>query len=299
MCVCVCVCVLQLIAVLKEVKYLGMLKTDAIPAEAIAIFKQNDEYRKFITSLDYTVDSYNKIITHASVEEQPLIKSELEKIDEELEKGEKQLKWNTPNITDYIIDIKNKVSDLETRLQKSKLNLEKIQTIMGAWKDSPLFKRYEAKSTLLQLDDKQTRLDNRFKEIKETGVKVHELLKANLALLKVEDESSDIWKTYTVYVDRIVLDGFHKIVQCSIAYFLRETDFAKTNPDPLFEAQLQLKNEMVFVPSMNYGDSDGFYEVIDELVNNIYKQGSLVSRIANHLEQENYQVSTTTTKKHK
>ena len=58
---------------------------------------------------------------------------------------------------------------METRLQKSKLNIDKIQTLISTWKDAPLFKRYEAKSTLLQLDDRQTRLDNRYKDIKETG----------------------------------------------------------------------------------------------------------------------------------
>jgi dynein heavy chain len=109
-------------------------------------------------------------------------------------------------------------------------------------------------------------------------------------LLKVEQEDNDMWKTYTVYVDKIVLDGFHKIIQCSIQYFLKETDYVKSSPDPLFEAQLQLKAEMIFIPSMNYGDSDGFYELIEGLLNNIYKQGSLVTRVAKHLESENYQV---------
>lgn len=268
-----------------------MLKKDSIPNEAIEIFKQNDQYRKFITSLDYTVDSYNKIIKNASNEEKPLIHDELEKIDADLEKGEKQLKWNSPNINDYIVDIKNKVSDLETRLQKSKLNLEKIQQVMSTWKDTPLFRRFEAKSTLLQLDDRQVRLDNRYKEIRETGQKIHDLVKENMSLLKVTQEDSAMWKAYTAYVDRIVLDGFHKIIQCSLAYFLKETDFSKSNPDPLFEAQLQLKpTEMVFIPSMNYGDSDGFYELIEGLLGNVYKQGSLVPRVAKHLEQDNYQV---------
>lgn len=131
--------------------------------------------------MDYSVDSYNKIIKTASVEEKPLIQGELEKIDSDLEKGEKMLKWNSPNINDYINDIKNKVSDLETRLQKSKLNVEKIQTIMATWKDSPLFKRFETKSTLLQLDDRQTRLDNRYKDIKETGQKIHDLVKVKIS----------------------------------------------------------------------------------------------------------------------
>jgi dynein heavy chain, axonemal len=166
--------------VLKEVRYLGILKADNIPKEALDIHKQNDQYRSFITSLDYSVDSYNKIIKTASPEEKPLIQNELDKIDADLENGEKTLKWNSPGIGDYINDIRKKVSDLETRLQKSKLNIEKIQTLMNTWKDTSLFKRTEnAKTTLLQLDDRQTRLDNRYKEIKETGQKIHDLVKVS------------------------------------------------------------------------------------------------------------------------
>ena len=82
------------------------------------------------------------------------------------------------DISHHSNDIKKKVSDLETRLQKSKLNVEKIQTLMNTWKDTPLFKRPEnAKTTLLQLDDRQTRLDNRYKEIKDTSQKIHDLVK--------------------------------------------------------------------------------------------------------------------------
>ena len=160
---------------------MGALKTENIPKEALDIHKQNDQYRSYITSLDYTVDSYNKILKTASPEERPLIQHEMNKIDTDLEKGEKNLKWNSPGISDYINDIRKKVSDLETRLQKSKLNVEKIQALMNTWKDTPLFKRTEiAKSTLLQLDDRQTRLDNRYKEIKETGQKIHDLVKVYL-----------------------------------------------------------------------------------------------------------------------
>jgi dynein heavy chain len=176
----------QLIAVLKEVKYMEIMRTDAVPTEAKAIHKQNDEYRKYITSLDYTVDSYNKIIKTISPEERPLIEGELKRIDTELEKGEKQLKWNSPGIGEYIAEIKNMVSDLETRLQKSKQNLEKITALMSTWNNTSLFRRFEAKSTLLQLDDKQTRLDNRYKEIKETGQKIHDLVKVIFYFFKFE-----------------------------------------------------------------------------------------------------------------
>lgn len=108
-------------------------------------------------------------------------------------------------------------------------------------------------------------------------------------MLKVDNEDTPNWKAYTTFVDRIVLEGFHKIIHCSLAYFLKETDFVKSNPEPLFEAQLQLKTEMVFTPSMNFGESDGFFELIEGLVGNVYKQGSLVARVAKHFGQENYQ----------
>jgi len=279
-----------LIAVLKEVKYLGMLQNYKIPAEATAIHDKNDQYRKFITSLDYTVDSYNKILSQASKEEKPLIASELKKLDSELENGEKNLKWKSPNIEDYIVNIRSKVSDVEIRLQKSKSNLEKIQTLMSARADTPLFRRYEQKSTLLQLDDKQQRLDNRSKEIRETGQKIHDLVKENMSLLNVDDLTSQMWKDYCVYADNMVLEGFNKIVACSLSFFLRETDFDRSDLDPLFEAQLQLKPpELVFSPSLNYGEPNGFFEQVEINVGHVYAQGSLIPRVAGHLEQKDYQ----------
>jgi len=173
----------------------------------------------------------------------PLIENEMKNIDAELENGEKNLKWKSPNIDEYINNIRLKVSDLETRLQKSK---------------------------------------------------IIDLIKENKTLLKVADENSDMWKVYTAYADKMVLDGFHKIVQTSLNYFLKETDYIKANPDPLFEAQLQLKPpEILFNPSLNYGEKDGFYEQIEGLIENVYKQGSLIPRIAGHLEQDNYKVTIT------
>jgi dynein heavy chain, axonemal len=173
----------QLIAVLREVKYLKLLNIENIPEKATEIDNQHDVYRKFITCLDYTVDSYNKILMNASEEEKPLIKEELNRIDIELEKGIKTLKWKSPGIDTYITETQNKVCTLETELQQSKFNCEKISILMATWKTTPIFKRFEAKSTLLQLDDKQIRLDNRYKEIREAGNKIHDLVNVNMKYL--------------------------------------------------------------------------------------------------------------------
>lgn len=200
------------------------------------------------------------------------------------------MKWKSPGIDDYIVNIRNQVSDLEIRLQKSQANLEKIQGIMGTWADIPLFKRAEQKTTLLELENRETRVANRNKEITEAGQKISELVNENKQLLKLTDESSEQWKNYAAYVDKMVFEGFNKIIACSLNYFLKETDFVKNNVDPVFEAQLQLKPpELVFVPSLNYSDTDGFYEMIEANIGHVYSQGSLIPRIAGHLEQKDYQ----------
>lgn len=40
--------------------------------------------------------------------------------------------------------------------------------------------------------------------------------------------------------------------------------------------------EMVFVPSLEFGVPDGFYDLVDGLVGDIYKQASLIKRLAAH-----------------
>ena len=47
---------------------------------------------------------------------------------------------------------------------------------------------------------------------------------------------------------------------------------------------------MVFRPSLDVGVADGFYDLIDGLVGDVYKQASKISRLAVHSGQEHYQV---------
>ena len=48
---------------------------------------------------------------------------------------------------------------------------------------------------------------------------------------------------------------------------------------------------MVFVPSLDYGmASEGFYDMVEMLVSDVYKVASLVKRLADHNGLEHYQV---------
>jgi len=76
------------------------------------------------------------------------------------------------------METRDRVHDLESRLQKSKDNIEQIQKIMSTWMKTALFDRTEEKgSTLLSLKDRDDRTRRRYEEIEQAGIKIHDLLK--------------------------------------------------------------------------------------------------------------------------
>lgn len=60
---------------------------------------------------------------------------------------------------------------------------------------------------------------------------------------------------------------------------------------PLFEAQLDLKvPHLVFTPPLDFGAGDSFFEVVETLVNDVFRISSLVPRVAQHSTFPHYQV---------
>lgn len=60
---------------------------------------------------------------------------------------------------------------------------------------------------------------------------------------------------------------------------------------PLFEAQLVLKvPDMVFTPSLDFGDKGGFLELVEALIDDVFRISSLVPRLAQHKPLSHYQV---------
>ena len=51
----------QLIAVLREVRYLEQRSKEEIPETAAKIYEKNDTFRDYINNLDLTVKWYNKV----------------------------------------------------------------------------------------------------------------------------------------------------------------------------------------------------------------------------------------------
>lgn len=76
-----------------------------------------------------------------------------------------------------IQEVRDSVCDLESRLQRTKDNVEEIQSCMRSWA-SPMFDRKEGKKdALLSLEDRAERLDRFYGLIRSSGEKLHFLLK--------------------------------------------------------------------------------------------------------------------------
>ncbi|XP_071813348.1 dynein beta chain, ciliary-like isoform X2 [Apostichopus japonicus] len=279
----------KLVAVLREVKYLLIRGEETIPDSASKIYEKHETLRMYNANLDLTVAWYNKIRETVLEVEFPLIEGQLADIDKQLERAENNLNWNGDGVWEYIQDTRDKVYDIEKRLQKTKDNVEQMKKIMEDWSKLPLFERKELKNdALLSLDDREERLNKRYADVTTSGEKIHSLMKENLELFR-GDAGTDTWKAYVDYLDDMVVDGFFNCIQCSLNYMLENTD-TKTCNSPLFEARLELQlPDMVFNPSLDYGASDGFYDLVEMLVSDIYKMASLVKRLAQHNEVEHYQ----------
>lgn len=278
----------QLMSVLREVKYLQMLRMETMPKEAEDIFSSKESYRQYTANLELTTNWYNKVISTVLEVEFPLVEGQLKDINIRLKSAEESLNWKAHGVWVYIQEVRDIVHDLEKRVQKARDNVEEIQSIMKTWV-LPIFERKDGKKeTLLNLDDRSERLEKRYNLIRESGKKIHELVQENMELFSA-DPDSDTWKAYVDYIDEMVLDGFFNAIECSLKFILDNTDY-KAGLSPLFEVQLDLViSDMVFRPSLDLGTSDGLYDIIEGLINDIYKISSLVPRLSKTSTFPNYQ----------
>lgn len=90
----------QLVALLREVKYLEMQKeaNRVIPEKAAAVFAQNETYRKYLQNLDVTVHLYNRVRETILDVEYPLIEGQLQSIDDQIERAISELNWTSESM---------------------------------------------------------------------------------------------------------------------------------------------------------------------------------------------------------
>ena len=190
---------------------------------------------------------------------------------------------------EYIESTRDMVRDLEKRVQLAKTNVDTMMEIMVTWSKQPLYQRKDdKKDTFLNLEDRESTRETRYNVVRTGGEKIHNLVKENLEYFQADPES-EIWHRYIEYVDDIVLDGLFNCSQCSLQYFLDNTSKDKVGMPPLLESKLELQApDMVYNPSLDEGVTNGFLNLVDELLDDIFKFASLVPRVATHKGMDNY-----------
>ncbi|GFR90124.1 dynein heavy chain 17, axonemal, partial [Elysia marginata] len=268
----------NLMAVLKEMKYLKLRNKEVIPEIPEAVFAKRDMLFKYYSNMMLLSQLYNHLITDALDVEKPLMAPALERINKQLQGALTDKTWEMEDIWDYIAASLAMVQDLTKRVRETKDNIERIRGILAALAVTPLFERKEKQDNLLGLSDRQEAVKRRQSDIIAAGVEIHELMEAN-ALLYDANPKSPEWLAYVNHLDSIVEAGCASIIGCSIRYLLDNTNPEKT-VGPLLEILLELHApKMTFIPDIEPGSQEGFWALLDSLAVDIEAQASLIPRL--------------------
>ncbi|NXL59531.1 DYH17 protein, partial [Chordeiles acutipennis] len=278
----------ELVAVLREVKYLNFQQQKDIPGSAESLFAQNETFQKFVDNLDLIVGWYNEagckkgdspVKWQLLPVELPLVAEELSALDKRLAIAEHTLYWHHEGVMEYIREMREILYDLQTRVQKAKLNLENITQLMEECSATPLFERKDNKETaLLDLDGRANTFSKRCAAVTDTGVRIQEMVEENALLFKA-DKSSQLWLDYVGHLDGIVLDRLFKLVHKSLQLLLTNMD-PDGNAAPLFEVRMELRDGKVqYHPSLERGDENSFLELVENLLSDTYVATACMPRL--------------------
>nr|XP_043887070.1 dynein axonemal heavy chain 11 [Solea senegalensis] len=278
-----------LTSVLREVKYLGMLKNQNIPKAALHLYSKRERLYMFTQTLMLVTQWYNHLQNTILAVEVGLVRTEMDETKRQLEPALRELTWTQDDLWDYIQTTRDMVKSISSCVQNSKANVEAIQALMGKFMHQALITRKTPGPALLIFSEIEESVSKQHALITSAGEQIQELLQENQSLLGVTDLSSVEWQAYTDYVDQIILTGFSSAVRCSLQYLMDNTD-ATQHITPLFEVQLVLSNNaMTFEPSLDFNHRGNFYDIVDKMVMNITNVASLIPRVANHKQLDNYQ----------
>ncbi|XP_054276549.1 dynein beta chain, ciliary [Macrosteles quadrilineatus] len=281
----------QLTAILREVHYLQLAEKEEIPEEALKLYEKRDVFRKYTVQLNLTIDWYNKVRKHSREVEFELVREQVDEIDQLIQKGQKELDWNSDNLWQFIERLNALVEELQGRIQKTQVNVQQMEAVMSTWRKHPLFERKDGKKdTLLFIEERADRAAKRYAEIGVAANEIHQLLKENCTLFNMDSNlEGKQWLDYVVYVDGIVAEALLKTIGCSLGYLAEHMD-PTNNFAPLFEAHLELREpDLVFVPPLDSDNPDNFSHLVQGLIDAIIKMANLIPRIATHYDFSDYQ----------
>ncbi|RZC39341.1 MT, DHC N2, AAA 7, DHC N1 and/or AAA 9 domain containing protein [Asbolus verrucosus] len=172
----------ELVAALREIKYMRYLEIPDIPAEALSLFEKVELLFECVQKFNRVVEWYNHLKEHTLKVEYNLIEPELSQVDEVLETVVTTITWNTHD-DEILTNIYNKVKDLSVRVKHCQRNLADIVTTIDTWAIVPLFERREGKKeNLLYLEEREERVSKRYSQIESSYEEIKKRLEENYRL---------------------------------------------------------------------------------------------------------------------
>ncbi|KAL7679175.1 putative AAA+ ATPase domain, dynein heavy chain region D6 P-loop domain-containing protein [Plasmopara halstedii] len=241
-----------LVQLLREVKYFLLLQVN-VPEDALEIYKRAEVFQRQTGNLELIVDMYNTIHLTLLPVERPLVRSYIDRMDQVLNKGIKALNWKSHGIDVYLKESMAAVNEINTLLSQLKSHRNRVIELLEIWSIPPLL--FEWQNTTLsaeQFEQLQTTLcHQKYHEVREGGIEIHNLLKSILKLVRVAQGSPD-WRAYVDYVSKMVEDGLTRVIVQSLSQLKEQMDPNRFETDgipALLEVELHLfGKDIVYVP---------------------------------------------------
>ncbi|KAK3254170.1 Dynein beta chain, flagellar outer arm [Cymbomonas tetramitiformis] len=273
-----------LLKLLREVKYFLQLGIE-VPENSLKIYKRGESFRQQTGNLDLIANIYNEIQNTMLDVERPLVIQKLETIDQHLHQGLNVLNWNSLKIEEYIVEVMSMLKELHEILILIKSNVTKTEKILDRWEQNVMFARKDGRvyTTEEFSDSFKTTLSTRYGDITDGGLEIAKLLSLTNKTLKVS-KGAVAWKTYTEFVNEIVIDGFSRAINATLKYVETQIDpdiMAKNETQPLLEISLELvAPEVVWVPDIGLATGGtGIRDMFNGWVKSFVNIGNLVKRL--------------------
>jgi len=269
---------------LREVKYFLNLGIH-VPDSALSIYKSTEVFRSWIGNIDLIVNMNNSILNEMLPVERPLIAPYLIKFDNVVEKGLEELSWRSDGVEEFITESMKHVKIVHGLLKTITDNFRVIDQIISKW-NVPMFTR---KSKPIDREEfehsiKSTRT-TRFTEIKESGKRVHSLLKDTNKALRISNTSVE-WRAYVDFINCVVIEGLSKCIVTSLDMLFSQVNsevIAKEKKLPLIEVKLTLTEEnlIAFSPSLGHscGKDDSINSMVESLIGGFMQVSTLFKRL--------------------
>lgn len=292
---------LQLVSLLREVKYLKMLDDKEIPLDAEKVYSKGETLRKQVNKLDQIVEKYNFVVTKLEVVEEPLIASKIEKMNESLRPGIEDIKWSSPDVDSFISSVNKQINEVYEIVESMKNDLEKIrQTLDNLNSDSKqiLDRKVRPISPEDFLNEHNGFHRQQTDKIKKEGGSITKKIKditdkiigsgnaQSASAFKKQKE----YKDYQEFINDIVIDGLSKAICTSLEALNNLIEIkwnkkgASSNPPdykPLFGVELDVRGDSIeFEPEIgNVKNSKSIKSILQKVVNDYVSYACCIPRI--------------------